>query len=198
MPLGPFPTRTGWHALVGLRVDPIDAARARARDPDEARSHRDRGRIAVYRDRLHHGPRSRVDARDGAVEVVHDPERLEARSDPPRPRLDGTCCTSRLLPGSIAPAELAVDLCERRSRNPSGRPGTRRSRAPPRAARPAPRQVASSLGGAGRYSAARSSVGIVGATSSAGSCVRMARSSSRSSRPGSTPACSTSSARPSR
>ena len=42
--------------LLVLRVDPVDAPRAGARDPDEPRSHRDRGRIAVYGDRLHHRP----------------------------------------------------------------------------------------------------------------------------------------------
>ena len=139
-------------------------------------------------------PGGRVHARDGVVEAVHDPERPEARLQSARcrhrraPARRAGCWRDRSLPPSSRRSARARCRCRGRAERERSRDGSRARHAEIGESPPAPT-------GREAWHARRPDRGT---SSSAGSCWRIARSSSRSSGPGSTPACSSSSARPSR
>jgi hypothetical protein len=71
------------------RVDAHDAGTELRAHPDGAHAEADRGGPARHRDRPLPSEGGRVDARDGVVERVRDPERSVAVGDPRRARADG-------------------------------------------------------------------------------------------------------------
>ena len=197
-PDDPVPSRG--RSTAGRRV-PLHATHS---DP---RAERDRGRIEVDLDRL--PGRRRWHGRPGTpcrrtVRDPHDPRAARQPAGPgsrPGPgRRAGRCRCS------IAPAEFASIVSracaepERPSASTSDPDRRREQRGRGHAvASSGDAQGATARSARRRWRRRRSPRDPHGrSSSSAGSCVRIARSSSRSSRPGSTPACSTSSARPSR
>ena len=202
MPLGPFPTGSPLRALVDLRVDPIDASRAGARDPDEPRSHRDRGRIAVDRDRLHAVPVA------GSMRETVLSKSFTTQSDPkpaairPGPAPTRTWSTSRLRAGIDRSRRVGVDLCEcvggtgaadqeHESRD-RGREQHARNHAARVQRRRRDRRPLRRRGSVGLRVVRTSRARVPDPASGSLARARGARG------PGSTPACSTSSARPSR
>ncbi len=175
------------RALVDLRIDPVDAPRAGAGDPHEACSHRDRCRIAVHLNRLLHRPAGRIDARHGAVEVVHDPERSEACRHPPRAGADPHLLHEPVAGGIDRAGRAGVDARKRVCGVGAAGDDDRCTPPPPRAMLPRlPPAPNVGVRAWRQQPACRLAAGR--ARSSAGSWVRIARSSPRSSGPGSTPA----------